>query len=103
MLNLSAFWTTDARGLGTLALAATTFLGGFLIPIRFFPSALQPVLLALPFASITQTPVDIFVERLDGPAVLGALAQQLVRAALLLAGANALLGAATRRVVTQGG
>src|SRR5258708_11294723 len=29
LLNVLAFWTTDARGLGALALAATMFLGGF--------------------------------------------------------------------------
>src|SRR5438128_2187581 len=34
LLNVSAFWTTDARGLGALALAATMFLGGVVVPIR---------------------------------------------------------------------
>src|SRR5438552_71789 len=66
LLNVSAFWTTDARGLGSIALAASLFLGGFVVPIRYFPDWLQPVALALPFASITQTPADLFVERVTG-------------------------------------
>ena len=43
MLNLTAFWTTDARGLGSLALIASTFLSGFLIPLGFFPDWLRAV------------------------------------------------------------
>ena len=91
LLNVSAFWTTDARGLGQLALAAVMFLGGFVVPIRFFPDWLQPIVLALPFAAITQTPADLYVERLQGTAAVQAVALQ------------ALWAVATRRVVIQGG
>jgi ABC-2 type transport system permease protein len=103
LLNLSAFWTTDARGLGGLAGAATLFLGGFLIPVRFFPDWLQPIVLALPFSSMIQIPADLFIERLDGLAALAALGQQLVWAVVLLGCAQLVTLAATRRVVVQGG
>jgi ABC-2 type transport system permease protein len=103
LLNVSAFWTTDARGLGSLALAATMFLGGFVVPIRYFPDWLQPVVLALPFASITQTPADLFVERVQGGDVLLLLAGQVVWAVVLLGCAQVVTVLATRRVVIQGG
>jgi ABC-2 type transport system permease protein len=103
LLNVSAFWTTDARGLGALAGAATLFLGGFVVPIGYFPDWLQPLVLALPFASITQTPADLFVERLRGPDVLAPLLGQLVWAVVLLAAAQCATLVATRRVVIQGG
>jgi ABC-2 type transport system permease protein len=103
LLNVSAFWTTDARGLGSLALAATMFLGGFVVPLRYFPDWLQPLLLALPFASITQTPADLFVERIQGSAIFGLLALQLAWAFALLGAAQLLTLLATRRVVVQGG
>ncbi len=103
LLNLSAFWTTDARGLGSLALAATMFLGGFVVPIRYFPDWLQPIALALPFASITQAPADLFVERVAGGAALGVLMLQAVWAVGLLAAAQMLTLVATRRVAIQGG
>src|ERR1700730_7933337 len=84
LLNVSAFWTTDARGLGALALAATMFLGGFVVPIRYFPDWLQLWVLALPFASITQTPADLFVERVQGADVVLPLVGQMLWAVVLL-------------------
>jgi len=103
LLNLSAFWTTDARGLGSLALAASTLLGGFVVPLRFFPEWLQGPLLALPFAAIMQIPSDLFVERLQGWDVVAALAQQAIWVIVLLAAAQLVTQLATRRVVVQGG
>jgi len=103
LLNASAFWTTDARGLGAVALGVALFLGGFVVPIRYFPDWLQPVVLALPFASITQTPADLFVERIQGTDVLGLLALQVVWAIVLLGAAQLVTLLATRRVVIQGG
>jgi viologen exporter family transport system permease protein len=103
LLNVSAFWTTDARGLGSIALAATMFLGGFVVPIPYFPEWLQPIALALPFAAITQAPADLFIERIQGAAVVGVLAMQFTWAVVLLSAAQLLTLAATRRVVIQGG
>jgi ABC-2 type transport system permease protein len=59
--------------------------------------------LGLPFASITQTPADLFVERLQGSAVVGVLVLQLGWAIALLVAAQLLTLLATRRVVIQGG
>jgi ABC-2 type transport system permease protein len=103
LLNVSAFWTTDARGLGSLALAATMFLGGFVVPIRYFPDWLQPWVLALPFASITQTPADLFVERVQGVDIVSPLLVQGFWAVALLGCAQLATLLATRRVVIQGG
>lgn len=103
MLNLSAFWTTDARGLGGAAIALVLFLGGFVIPLRFFPDWIQPLLLSLPFAAIIQVPTDIFIGRLHGLDVLAALAGQAAWAIVLLGLAQALVLLAMRRVSLQGG
>jgi ABC-2 type transport system permease protein len=103
LLNLSAFWTTDARGLGYIALAATTFLGGFVVPVRLFPDWLQAIVNVLPFTSITQIPADLFVERLSGGAAIAALAQQAIWAVVMLGAAQLVTTIATRRVVIQGG
>jgi ABC-2 type transport system permease protein len=103
LLNVSAFWTTDARGLGYIALALMMFLGGFVIPIRYFPDWAQRICLVLPFASITQTPGDVFVGRIEGAAVVGPLALQVAWAVALLVAAHLMTLLATRRVVVQGG
>jgi ABC-2 type transport system permease protein len=103
LLNVSAFWTTDARGLGAVANGLVLFLGGFVIPLRFFPGWLQPLLLALPFAAIVQTPSDIFVGRVQGPGAALALLSQVVWAVTLLVAAQLCVGLALRRVSVQGG
>jgi viologen exporter family transport system permease protein len=103
LLNISAFWTTDARGLGGLAGAFVLFLGGFVVPLRFMPEWLQPLLLNLPFAGIIQVPADIFVGRLSGIAALQALASQAAWAAVMLLLAQLTVVSAIRRVSVQGG
>jgi len=103
LLNLSAFWTTDARGLGGLALSAMLFLGGFVVPVRMFPDWLQSIVLVLPFVAMVQIPADLFIERVSGTAVLSALALQAFWAVVMLACAQLVTLLATRRVVVQGG
>jgi ABC-2 type transport system permease protein len=103
MLNLSAFWTTDARGLGGLAGAVILFLGGFVVPLRFFPDWLQSIVFALPFASIIQLPADLFSERIAGWSAVAAVLQQLGWAVAMLAAAQLVTHLATRRVTVQGG
>lgn len=103
LLNLSAFWTTDARGLGALASGVVLFLGGFVVPLRFFPDALQPLLLSLPFAAIIQVPSDIFVGRVHGADLVPLLAGQAAWAVALLALAQVVVRLAVRRVSLQGG
>ena len=103
LVNVSAFWTTDARGLGSLVTAATMFLGGFVIPVRFFPDWLQRVVALLPFNAFLQIPSDLFVERVHGLATFELLGQQLVWAIVMLALAQLVTLIATRRVIIQGG
>ena len=74
-----------------------------MVPIRYFPDWLQPVVLALPFASFTQTPADLFVERIQGAAIVGPLLLQAMWAIVLLAAAQLMTLLAIRRVVIQGG
>jgi ABC-2 type transport system permease protein len=103
LLNVSAFWTTDARGLGAITGALLMFLGGFVVPLRFFPEWIQPLLLSLPFAGMIQVPADIFVGRLTGSASLAALATQALWAVCLLTLAQVTVMFAVRRVSVQGG
>ena len=103
LINLSAFWTTDARGLGSLVSAAVMFLGGFVIPVPFFPDWLQRIVALLPFGAFVQIPADLFVERVQGVAAVLLLGQQVAWAVGLLALSQVVTLAATRRVVIQGG
>jgi ABC-2 type transport system permease protein len=102
-LNAVAFWTSDARGIGSLALIVVTLLSGLVIPLPYFPDGVRAILLALPFASLLQTPADIFLERLGTADVLTNLVRQALWAVAMLVGARLVLAAAVRRVSIQGG
>lgn len=102
-LNLTAFWTTDARGLGNLATSMALLLSGFIVPLPFFPTAVRDVLAVLPFAGIIQTPCDVFLGRLTGANLALAVGRQAMWMVVLLVGAQLLVSRATRRVVVQGG
>jgi ABC-2 type transport system permease protein len=87
----------------TLSTTIVVFFSGMAIPIRFFPHALRVACYALPFAAIIQTPVDVWLGKRDGLALVGVLALQLFWALALLAVGRVVLARATRKVVVQGG
>jgi len=103
IVNLAAFWLLDYRGVGAISTACGTFLSGFVVPIAFFPGWLAAIAHALPFRGMIQVPIDVFLEKERGWALVGVLAVQLAWAAALFAAGRLLLGAARRRVVVQGG
>lgn len=103
LYNVAAFWTTDARGVMTLAFIVVSVFSGFTIPIQFFPDWLAVIVNATPFPGMIQTPVDIFVGAVSGQAILLALARQLGWAVALLGLAYWLFSLGTRRLVVQGG
>jgi ABC-2 type transport system permease protein len=103
LVNLAAFWLLDYRGVGVLAMVASTFFSGMIIPIAFFPDWLATLAWALPFAAIVQAPVEVFVENVRGAELAGLLALQAFWAVALLLVGRAALAAGTRRLVVQGG
>lgn len=103
MINLSAFWLMDYRGVGTIITGIWTFLSGFAVPVAFFPGALKTFAEATPFVAIVQMPIDVFLENRTGPDLALTLAIQLGWAIGLLACGRLMLSAAMRKVVTQGG
>jgi viologen exporter family transport system permease protein len=101
--NSAAFWLLDYRGVVTLSTTVVVFFSGMAIPIRYFPTLLRDVCYALPFASIIQTPIDIWLGKRDGLALIGMLALQAAWAVALIAIGRVILSRATRKVVIQGG
>lgn len=102
-VNLAAFWLLDVTGLILLANVVISFFSGFLLPIAFFPPALQAVTYALPFHTLTSIPTQVFLGRIVGPELVAALGVQLVWAAVLVALALGVQSLAMRKLVVQGG
>jgi ABC-2 type transport system permease protein len=103
MVNLTSFWLVDVRGVSTLAAGVWTMLSGFIMPLAFFPDVVLPVLRALPFAAMVDAPVRVFLEHAIGMEALAIIATQAAWAVVLLGAGRAVLGAATRKLVLQGG
>ena len=103
IVNISAFWLLDVRGVGSAAAIAATLFSGFEVPLVYFPGWLLLVSNILPFRGMMQTPADIFLNHLTGAGALTAFAVQIVWGAALILAGRAMVIAATRKVVVQGG
>ncbi len=103
LLQLTAFWLLDVRGANQLGWLTAQFLSGTFVPIVFFPDWLETTARVLPFASMMQYPIEVWLGRFEGVDLLGVFALQLAWAtALVLIGRRVMAGA-VRRVVVQGG
>lgn len=103
LIYISAFYTISPMGIRILATSVTEFFAGAIIPIPFFPEALQPVMYALPFASMQNTPFLIYTGHISGIEALQSIALQIVWFAVLLSVGRILMKRALRKVVVQGG
>jgi ABC-2 type transport system permease protein len=103
LVNLMSFWLLDYRGPTNLAMVVTFLLSGLIMPLAFFPEPFGDVARVLPFASMLQLPIDIFVGAASGAEVAAVLALQAFWAFALLGLGRAALAAGTRKLVVQGG
>ncbi|MBO0841954.1 MAG: ABC-2 family transporter protein [Nocardioides sp.] len=103
LVAASAFWLLDASGPTVVASVLALFFSGMILPLNVFPDGIRQVALVLPWASYVQTPADLWLGRHAGVGAVDALGLQALWALVLLAGCRLVLGAATRKVVVQGG
>ncbi|MEO3753325.1 ABC-2 family transporter protein [Streptomyces sp. B6B3] len=103
LVALSAFWLLDATGVAMVSVLLTTFFSGMTLPLTVFPGSFGDSVQWLPWAAIVQVPADVLLGRHEGMDVLTALAFQAGWALVLLAVGRAVMAAATRKVVVQGG
>lgn len=100
LLNLTAFWFLDVRGINMLALLVLNFFSGFLLPLSFFPDRLRAIAEWLPFRAILMVPVEVFLgQRSPG----NGLAIQFVWVVVMLLLGKVVLNVAVRKLVVQGG
>jgi ABC-2 type transport system permease protein len=103
LYNLSAFWLVDIRGVMMISLTLSLFLSGMAMPLAFFPGWLAEIARALPFASIIQVPIDIWLGKYHGAGLAGVIALQAFWALVLLGLGRLALRAGSRKLVIQGG
>lgn len=103
LLSLSAFWLLDDRGATGLGLLVAVFMSGLYVPVVFFPHWLETLARALPFASMLQVPVEVFLGKHTGADMPRVLAVQCAWAVVLAGAGRLVLSRAVRRVVVHGG
>jgi ABC-2 type transport system permease protein len=103
LVNLSAVWLLDVRGVLTVYVTVSTVLAGLVIPVRWFPGWLSAVAAATPFPSMLQTPAEILAGLTRPDAVPGVLLTQLTWLAVVVVLGRAAQAVAMRRLVVQGG
>ena len=103
LVNLAAFWTPDARGVGRFAYDLSWFLSGFLMPLRFFPDWFVTLCNLTPFPSVVNTVTEIYLGVVSGTGLIRALGVQLIWVILLFSAGQLTLRAGVRKLVIQGG
>jgi ABC-2 type transport system permease protein len=103
LYNSAAFWLVDIRGVVTVALTLGLFFSGMVLPLAFFPGWLRTIAHLLPFASIMQTPIDLWLGKYGGAEIAGVMAVQVLWAVVLLGLGRVALRAGSRKLVVQGG
>lgn len=103
LVNLSAFWSPDARGIGRFAFIIVMFFSGFLMPLRFFPEWVQTLAYFTPFPHMLNTVVEVYLGVLTTTELINALVAQVAWAVALVLVCQVVLRLGTKRLVILGG
>ncbi|GAC1395772.1 MAG: hypothetical protein NVSMB65_14860 [Chloroflexota bacterium] len=103
LINVTAFWTTDIRGVGAMAGLVAVFFSGEQAPLAFYPGWLRHIAAILPFQAMIASPLSIYLGRPAAGALVGILATQVAWGAILLAAGRYLLARGYRKVEINGG
>src|SRR5262245_21816100 len=102
LIGLGAFWLEDTSGLMLIYSRVTMILGGMLLPIELFPVAWQPLLRALPFASMVYGPARLFVQP-DAAFLADLVLKQAVAIVVFVMAVAFVYRVALRRIHANGG
>lgn len=103
LVNLLGFFTPDARGIARGAFALSQLFCGFLLPLKMYPEWFQTLALWTPFPASFNIPMEVFLGKLQGADLWGALAQQALWILVLALISQAVMKSGIRRLVVQGG
>jgi ABC-2 type transport system permease protein len=103
LVALLCFRTVNAVGLIWTQTAIINLFSGSLIPLAFFPDWLRTIGLAMPFQGIVYTPLTIYLGKVQGMALWGALTIQVFWVVVLWALARLLWNPSVRALDIQGG
>jgi ABC-2 type transport system permease protein len=100
LVNITAFWIVDARGVIQLACVIQLFCQGAVVQLQFFSDTVGDIVRATPWAAMGQLPGEVFLGLQSAPRLL---AMQLAWIAVFEIALRLALSSATRKLVIQGG
>jgi ABC-2 type transport system permease protein len=103
LTGLLAFWSMEIGNLGMVKDAIVRILSGSIVPIWFFPKAMQNVLDFLPFKYTFQTPLGIFIGKTQMAQSLKEIAIQALWTGCLGLTVYLAWGFARKKLLIQGG
>ncbi|MCI0520998.1 MAG: ABC-2 family transporter protein [Chloroflexi bacterium] len=103
LVNLTAFWVSDAVGIGRLFFTLSWFLSGFVMPLRYLPDWFTALCNLTPFPHTINTVVETYLGILTPAQTAQALLMQAAWFVALAAAAHFVMRAGVRRLVVQGG
>jgi ABC-2 type transport system permease protein len=103
ILNCVAFWTLEISAVQLIMTWVTDLLGGQIIPLLFFPAAIQNVITVLPFAAMFSTPLLIYIGEITPDHYAAVMALQVMWIVILGLCSIVIWRAGARRIVVQGG
>lgn len=103
LLTLSLLWTISGDGITRIMPGVVVLLSGMLVPIPLMPKWAQPILYALPFRGVCDTPFRIYSGNMPVAEAIPAIAQQFLWAVILILIGRLALSRGLRKLVLQGG
>jgi ABC-2 type transport system permease protein len=103
LVNLSAFWFIDALGIARFAYLGMAFVSGFVVPIAYFPEWLKFVVHLTPMPSMVNTPIEVYLELVQGAGLWAALGSQVAWFIGMLVLCEFVYRRGVQRLVIQGG
>ena len=103
LVNLSSFWTPDARGIARGAYTASQFFSGFILPLRLYPDGFSAFCQLTPFPAMFNSGVEVYLGLVQGADLARTLAAQAAWFVVLSLLCAWVLRAGLRRLVIQGG
>lgn len=103
LIYISAFYTLSPMGVRIISSALADFLAGATIPLPFFPQPFRAIAEFLPFASMQNMPLRIFIGNIAGLDSAWGIGLQAFWLIIFLFIGKLMMKNALRKVVVQGG
>lgn len=102
-MGFAAFYLKNLWGFNILKDNIFNFLSGAIIPLAFMPKACQTVLNSLPFASLSYTPVMIYMGKYQGQQIFWMVGLQVIWLILIYGLSKLIWKRAVKHLTVQGG